>query len=311
MATQTQDTEKALTTTATAEISKEERKAPVGYGRAGVILTSLAELWRFAQLASESELAPKGLDTPQKVAIAIQYGAEFGVPPMAALRSIRVINGIPGWMGDMALGIVRASGKMEDFESFYEGDGETRTAVVVSKRKDAPKPKRTEFSVKDAKTARLWGKDQTPWVTYPDRMLYYRALGFNLRDNFPDVMAGAVIAEELADVPVHEMRSVGAGSTQRAALAAAPSVRDPLLEQIGAVAPSVEMAAVPAMPAEAPAATEPICLHLNSKAAKPGRTPVCPDCGEILSDEKLAPCCGQPHGPSEPCPKEGGAPERN
>ena len=71
---------------------------------------------------------------------------------------------------------------------------------------------RSEFSVQDAKRAGLWGKmsasgKPTPWVLYPDRMLLFRARGFNLRDNFGDVLKGSIeqvpgpIAREYNEVP--------------------------------------------------------------------------------------------------------------
>jgi hypothetical protein len=39
-----------------------------------------------------------------------------------------------------------------------------------------------------------------PWRSYSDRMLYARAMGFALRDLFPDVLRGIGIGEEQADI---------------------------------------------------------------------------------------------------------------
>jgi len=58
----------------------------------------------------------------------------------------------------------------------------------------------TTFSVVDAKRARLWGREG-PWTNYPDRMLYYRALGFHVRDYYADLLHGFVITEEARDYP--------------------------------------------------------------------------------------------------------------
>ena len=57
------------------------------------------------------------------------------------------------------------------------------------------------FSVANAKTARLWGK-QGPWTQYPERMLAQRARGFALRDAFPDALKGIITREEAEDIPV-------------------------------------------------------------------------------------------------------------
>ena len=56
------------------------------------------------------------------------------------------------------------------------------------------------FSVANAKTAKLWGK-QGPWTQYPERMLAQRARGFALRDAFPDALKGIITREEAEDIP--------------------------------------------------------------------------------------------------------------
>lgn len=52
------------------------------------------------------------------------------------------------------------------------------------------------FSVADAKTAGLWGK-QGPWKQFPDRMLQMRARGFAARDGAADVLGGLYLREEV------------------------------------------------------------------------------------------------------------------
>jgi hypothetical protein len=58
----------------------------------------------------------------------------------------------------------------------------------------------TTFSVRDAMRAGLWSK-AGPWKEYPDRQLRWRAIGFNLRDQFSDLLGGFPITEELRDIP--------------------------------------------------------------------------------------------------------------
>ena len=174
---------------------------------------------RFSELIAVSGMAPKGLEKPEKVAVAIFHGMEVGLTPMAALQSIAVINGRPSVWGDGALAMVRASGLLDDIEETYEGGdlwlepptfdnfgkktspGKPNpefTAVCITTRKGAKRPVRFEFSVMDAMIAGLWNKEG-PWQTNPKRMLKMRARGFNLRDEFTDVMRGLVLAEEAQD----------------------------------------------------------------------------------------------------------------
>lgn len=164
-----------------------------------IVLSSLDDLWRFANIIAVSGFAPKGLEKPESIMIAIQHGAEIGLGPMQALQSIAVINGRPSIYGDTALGLVRASGKLEYYTQRLEGKGDDCRAIVKCKRVNDPEPIETSFSVGDAKKAGLWGK-QGPWTNYPERMLMWRARGFALRDGFGDVLKGLHIAEESLDV---------------------------------------------------------------------------------------------------------------
>lgn len=289
-----------------AEAPKEEgpKRAPMGFGKMGVILTSLNELWQLAKIILESGMAPRGLNTVAKVTVAIQFGAEFGVPPLAAVRGVAVIEGQPSWKGDMALALCRASGLLDNFKKWHEGEGMKRKAIVVSKRKDDPEPMRTEFNVDDAILAGLWGMtsrngEPMPWKQYPDRMLYYRALGFNLRDNFPEVMMGTVTAEERADYPpATDVTPISATSAPRALAAAPPP--DPLLVGLGLVTgtapaakPPAEEAFVlvdPPKPAEEAKPTriaQKDCSHPEMPPSRipAGKTRACPDClGELQGD---------------------------
>lgn len=173
--------------------------AKVEMDRRGVQIRSVEDARVFANIAIQSGLLPKDFNTPQKVFIAIQYGAEIGLSPTRSLQSIAVINGRPCVWGDALPALVRSSGLCEYITERVEGDGEKMVAVCVSKRKDAPEPQETRFSVADAKTAGLWGK-AGPWKNYPKRMLQMRARAFNLRDNFADALGGMAVREEVMDI---------------------------------------------------------------------------------------------------------------
>jgi hypothetical protein len=175
------------------------RPQPIAIGKAGVQLQSLEDAFRFAKAVCLSGFAPKGMEKPESIVVAVQLGLELGLTPMAALQNIGVINGRPGIYGDAALALVRASGLCENYTQKEEGAGDTLTAVVISKRVGSDALE-TRFSVSDAKLAGLWGKGG-PWSQYPRRMLLFRARGFNLRDNFGDVLKGLRTTEELGDLP--------------------------------------------------------------------------------------------------------------
>jgi hypothetical protein len=192
----------------TAVVKQEQgNKAMMSYGKAGVQIASLDEAYRFAKYVVAAGFAPRGLEKPESVLIAMQHGAELGMTPMQALQSIAIVNGRPAIYGDAALALVRGSGLCEKYSQSTIGTGDDRKAVVYTKRKDDGSEVTTEFSVGDAKRAGLWGK-QGPWSQYPERMLLFRARGFNLRDNFGDVLKGLRTDAEIEDMPMKEATGI-------------------------------------------------------------------------------------------------------
>jgi len=163
-------------------------------------------LEQFTKLANgviQAGLAPKGMSRPEQVIIAMQTGHELGLPPMQSLKSVTVINGRSGLMGEAALGLLNAVSALKpgtQFEKHYEGEGDDLVCTVQLWRAGREEPSEHSFGVADARKAKLWGKSG-PWTDYPKQMLKWRALGFLLRDHFADVTMGLALAEELRDIP--------------------------------------------------------------------------------------------------------------
>ena len=68
-------------------------KAPIDFGNQGVKLASLEDAFRFANAVAISGFAPRGMEKPEAILVAIQLGAELGLTPMSSLQNIAVING--------------------------------------------------------------------------------------------------------------------------------------------------------------------------------------------------------------------------
>lgn len=185
-------------------------------------LSTIPDLQAFCEILSKTEMVPKAYKGhPDDILVAMLHGQEVGLPHLQALQSIAVVNGIPSIYGDAALAMVRSSGKLEDFDEWIEVDGvrqegsfpilkdadEGRRIVAFckSKRVGMSRERITTYSVDDAKRAKLWEKKgasgfETPWCTVPQRMLMWRARGWNLRDQFGDVLKGLAIYEEAMDI---------------------------------------------------------------------------------------------------------------
>ena len=174
---------------------------PINYGAQGIQLSSMEDAYRFSKYVVASGFAPKGMDRPESVLIAIQLGAEIGLTPMSALQNIAVINGRPGIFGDAALALVRASGKLAAYKEEIIGEvGKDSWGYSITATRAGCEPHTDTFTVFEAKAAKLWAK-AGPWSDYPKRMLKFRCRGFVLRDVFGDVLKGLRSVEELRDMP--------------------------------------------------------------------------------------------------------------
>ncbi|MEC4591652.1 hypothetical protein VPG91_11690 [Nitrospirillum amazonense] len=158
---------------------------------------------KLAEKLCAAEWVPKsyivnGKPSQAKVEVAIMHGLDIGLPPLAAVQNIAVINGMPSVWGDAMMALVEASGLLEDASEVYEGQGDEMAAVCTYKRRGRPTPIVGRFSMAMAKRAGLLGK-AGPWTQYTARMLKLRARAFGLRDGFADVLKGIHMAEEVID----------------------------------------------------------------------------------------------------------------
>lgn len=165
---------------------------------------SLEKLWRLANIMSKSGLVPKEMaSSVEKTFVAMACGLELGLKVMTSLQNIYIVNNRPTIFGDATLALCsdQIEWIVEDFTGTPFED--EFTAVCTVKVRGKEKPTMRSFSVGDAKTAKLWGKrgkegQDTPWVTYPKRMLQMKARNFALRDACPGALKGIAIFEDVA-----------------------------------------------------------------------------------------------------------------
>lgn len=176
-------------------------KKVINVGERGLVLATIDDMWRFSAILADTDMVPKSYKGKAgNCFIAIQLGMELGITTMQAVQNIAPINGKPSLYGEIGLALVEASGKLKNRHGFYEGkryDDEYKYVAMV--QRVGRKPYMTEFSVGQAKTAGLWGKEG-PWTNYPDAMLMWRAIWPGLINQFPEVLKGVGCAEIQQDV---------------------------------------------------------------------------------------------------------------
>jgi hypothetical protein len=169
----------------------------IEYGDRGIALSSLEDAYRFAKYVIASRMAPRGFETPEAVLVAIQFGAELGLSPMASLQNIALVNGRPTLYGDAVPGVCQKL--IESYKDEVVGADDSYGYRVTVVRKGRSDPVVRSFTRAMAKKAGLLGK-QGPWSQYEDRMLLMRARTFAFRDAFPDALRGISTVEEMREV---------------------------------------------------------------------------------------------------------------
>lgn len=230
-----------------------------------MIPQSLIEAMDLAKMIAESDLAPKDYKgKPGNTLIAIQMGAEIGIPPLQAIQGIAVINGRPSIFGDLGKAILHAGGCRIEERDMKEvkATGEGWCKVT---RPDGSQPFIRTFSIDNAKDAGLWGK-AGPWTQTPYRMLAWRAFWFAARDGASDMLRGLHGAEEIRD---YVETSIVADEP-----IAMPKAKTETTES--APAPAAATVAAPAATIAAPAETAPDAANLRKMTARfPGECESC------------------------------------
>jgi hypothetical protein len=161
----------------------------------GIIPQNVEEVFRLAKCIEASGLAPKDMNSAEKITVAILTGLEIGLPPMFALNKIAVINGRPTLWGDAVPALLWSRGfKIRE----WANDPAPNTCYCEVTRPDGTTIERS-FSLDDARKANLASKPG-PWTMYPERMRAMRARGYACRDGAADVLGGLYLKEEAEDI---------------------------------------------------------------------------------------------------------------
>jgi 5'-3' exonuclease len=137
--------------------------------------------------------------TPQGVLATIMLGRELGLPAMASLRQIHIIEGKQALSASLMVALILKSGMAEYFEPM---EFDEKHATWETKRKGARTPVRLTHTIEMAIQAGLV-KDKSGWLRNPIDMLNSRAPSRLARLVYPDVIGGLYTPDEL-----HEIRDV-------------------------------------------------------------------------------------------------------
>ena len=178
----------------------------------------IGEVFRVAEIAVRSGLAPRAVKNVEAAAVMIMTGRELGLTAMQSLRSIHVVEGKPVLSSDLMAALVLRHPRCESFRCVKStSDIATFSAVRAGQETQL------SFTIGQARDAGLTGKDN--WKKYPDAMLRARCIAALCRLVFPDLFLGVYETDEIpAPAPAaHEIREVRAVPESRPTPKSAPA----------------------------------------------------------------------------------------
>lgn len=188
-----------------------------------------------------SNVAPLSLESPEAVFVAQMKLHSMGVDPIAHLDSVYVIRNKVTLYGELPLAMAYKSKKLLSFTKEITGKGDTLQCKCTAVRLNEDPTVQGGFSkITQSETVTWamavkagWTKNQTYSKT-PERMLYFRAMHFLLRDLFPDVLAGmnlGIEGDEIIDVTPNVQTAVPAAAEEmKAKMLAAEAKSEPVVE---------------------------------------------------------------------------------
>lgn len=160
--------------------------------------TGLAEQMHLARALAGADLLPRHLrGKPADILVVLQGARALNVPGFWALQSMYVVDGRLTLSADLMRGIVARAG-----HAVRVVERTAQRATVEIKRTDRATPYRATFTIAEATTAGLAGKDN--WRHYPAAMLVARATTIAVREECPDLLFGMVYSPEELGATVDE-----------------------------------------------------------------------------------------------------------
>jgi len=184
-----------LATTESAAI-EQQQAAPITPTAGTTALMAWAQeadlAYQMAQKLANTSFVPQSLrGKPGDITAAILAGAELGLPPMATLKSIDVIQGTPALRAHAMRGLLQSKG--HEIELVESSDVYCR---MRGRRKGAEAWQYVEWDIPRATRLGLLGKAE--WKKQPKSMLVARATGELSRLIAADALYGMpYVAEEL------------------------------------------------------------------------------------------------------------------
>lgn len=153
--------------------------------------TNYDQLERLAERCYKSKLYP-GIQSADAALVIMLRGASLGIPPVPSMQGIHYFDGKTTLSSDLIVAVVKKS-PLCLLWRVVESTAER--CVIETHRKGESDPVRHEWTIGDAKTGNLLGKNN--WKNSPRAMLRARCGAELGRMVYPDLLLGVYTAEEI------------------------------------------------------------------------------------------------------------------
>ncbi len=152
----------------------------------------LNHLLQIGEMLVRSGLMPQTVRTAEAAATIVLKGHELGLPPMAAMEGIAVVQGKAVIGAHLMLALVkRAYGP----GAIWVSETTNERATISYRIPGVPEVLTYSFTWQDAERAGLTGKDT--WRKFPAAMLRARAISAAVKLGFPEVVGGMYVPGEI------------------------------------------------------------------------------------------------------------------
>lgn len=164
----------------------------------------MRETFQMAQMLASSNIIPEAYrEKPGNCVIAIDVANRMGIPFLAVMQNLHIIQGKPTWSGSACKAMVDGCGRFRN--SRYEFSGKEGTdsygCRLVAERVGTGEIVRGELiTIKMAKEQGWYSRSGSKWPSMPGQMLRYRAAAFFARIECAEFMMGLQTDDEVSDV---------------------------------------------------------------------------------------------------------------
>lgn len=162
----------------------------------------LAQMVRVARAMVASGYFAGTANVAQAV-VKMLAGKELGIPPVASMQGIYVVQGKVTLSANVIAGLIKRSGK---YSYRVTEHTDAKCVIEFSERNSAGQWERigtSSFTMDDARRAGVL-RANSPWQTHPRNMLFARALTNGARWHCPDVTNSPLYAPEELREPQDE-----------------------------------------------------------------------------------------------------------